>query len=885
MPLSPADVLLADGTVAVVRPLSPDDGPALHSLHERVSDEALRMRFFSVARRSAHQYVEHVLASTETDALVAEAGGRLVALATAEPTGPGAREVAFLVDDAHHGQGLGTLLLEHLAAQARDQGVRKLEAEVLAENREMLTVFADAGFEVTRRSESGVVVIEIDTRMSPRLQTAADDREFRSEARSLAALLAPRSVVVVGVRRDGSGVGAAVLRSIRDGGYQGSLTVVHPDAAEVHGVAAVPSVADVPGGVDLAVIAVPAERAVQTLEEAAAARVPAVVVISSGFEELGPSGAALQRRLSEVARTGGVRLVGPNCLGLICNDPEVRLNATFNEFVPPAGGLAVASQSGGVGIVLMDLARETGLGVRSFVSLGNKADVSSNDLLAAWYDDPAVSAAALYLESFGNARKFARFARRFAERKPLLGVVGGRSAGGRRGGASHTAAAAASDVGVRALFAQSGVIACGDAEELAHTALLVTEEPLPPGNRVGVVSNAGGLGVLAADAAHDEKLDVVELSDPLRSRLADLVSGTEGTSNPIDTGAGADPERLGAIVGAICASGEVDAVVVLLVATGASDADETLRHLAEHRRRHPEVPVLVVPYGVDVPTDSGLTTYRSAAAAVGALGRVAQYAAWRSVPREAPEPGDPERIRTARQQAQTLLADAAASGWVSPQAAAELLSHASLKPIGVTVVGQDEAVAAADAAGYPVALKLAEPDVVHKTEHKLVRIGLENAAVVHDSVADFERLRNGPAPVLVQPMVTGVELALGIVRDPGLGPLVMVAAGGVATDIWRDHAFLMPPISRADATRALQSLRIHPLLQGFRGAPAADIDGLTTILCSLGRLAEQVPEIAELDLNPVMVAPDACHLVDVKLRLADPDDLSLDSPRQLRRVR
>ena len=373
--------------------------------------------------------------------------------------------------------------------------------------------------------------------------TRADDREFQAERRSLEALLHPQSVAVVGAKSDGTGIGATVLRSITAGGFTGTLAAVHPRADSIAGVSAHPTIGQVPGPIDLVIVCVPAPAVDAVLHAAAAAGVRAVVIVSSGFSELGAEGVRMQREISTTVRSLGIRMVGPNCLGLLLNDPAIRLNATFQDAVPPVGGLAVASQSGGVGIVLIDLARELGLGVRTFVSLGNKGDVSSNDLLAAWYDDPDVTAAALYLESFGNAAKFARFARRFAERKPLLAVVGGRSAGGIRAGASHTAAAAAPGVGVDALFAQAGVIACRDAEDLARTAILLTEQPLPRGRRLAILTNAGGMGVLAADAATDAGLDVVEFSAELRQRLAELVRGTSGTSNPVDACAGVDPAR------------------------------------------------------------------------------------------------------------------------------------------------------------------------------------------------------------------------------------------------------------------------------------------------------------------------------------------------------
>jgi acyl-CoA synthetase (NDP forming) len=542
-----------------------------------------------------------------------------------------------------------------------------------------------------------------------------------------------------------------------------------------------------------------------------------------------------------------------------------------------------------VGIVLSDVARDLGLGVGSFVSLGNKADVSSNDLLAAWRDDPRVTGAALYLESFGNAPKFARVARRFAERKPLLAAVGGRSAGGRRAGASHTAAAASPTVGVDALFAQAGVIACHGAEDLAETALLLAEQPLPRGNRLAVLSNAGGMGVLAADAADDSGLVVPELSPELRARIAEHVSGTTGTANPVDAGAGAAPHDLEAIAELLLGADEVDALLVVLVATGVSDAVAAMRAVSAVRRKVAGKPVVLVPMGgLVVPEEglSGVTVYRAAAPAVRALSRAARYAAWRDTLRERPEPVDPARAAAARGTAEQLLIRRGTDGgWLEPEASVELLGDYGLAPRGAVVRGQVAAGEAATAVGFPVAVKVAAPDVVHKSDRGLVRVGLTSVEAVRSAVAAFEtELGRGDVPVLVQPVVAGVEIALGMVRDPGFGPLVMLAAGGVTTDLLGDRAFLLPPITRGDAVRALRSLRSWPLLEGYRGSPAADVDALVDVVVRLGHLAEDVPLVAEMDLNPVLAGPAGCELVDVKVRLATSPEIDAGIPRRLRRT-
>ena len=880
-----ADVLLADGRIAAIRPMTPADRDAVVALHDEASDESLRLRFFSSGRHLVDRYVDH-LVSGSGDALVvlvATMGARIVGVVTAEHIAQDAAEVALLVAEHEHAHGLGTLLLEHVAAACRDLGIHRLEAEVLAENTAMMRVLLDAGFDLTRRTDHGVVVVELGTEATARAVEAADAREAASEARSLAPLLYPRTVAVVGVRRHGGGLGHAVLRSIIDGGFTGRTYVVHPGVDEVDGVPAYPSARLVPEPIDLAVVAVPASQVLGAIEDAAAARVRAAVVITSGLAEVGPAGADLQHRLLEVARTHDLRLVGPNCMGLMSNDPAIRLNATFTDSVPRPGGLAVASQSGGVGIALLDVARRSGVGVHSFVSLGNKADVSGNDLLGAWVDDPSVAAAALYLESFGNARKFARVARRFSTRKPLLAVVGGRSASGRRAGASHTAAAATPAVGVDALLTQAGVIRCSSAEEMTRTAMLLAEQPLPRGRRLGVVSNAGGLGVLAVDAAEAEGLEVPELSPSLRGRIAREVSVTVGTSNPVDLGAGATSENLEGVVAGMLASNEIDVLLVILVATTVAPAAALVETLGRLHEASPDRPVVLVGLGGLGEGADGVTVYDAVEQAVQAIGHAARYADWRRTPPSDPPAHDPRRAGTARARARQLVEAAGpTTRWLGPLEARELLDPYGIPTLGALVRNPRAAREAAERIGFPVVVKAADANIVHKTDRGLVHLDLRSPADVERAAADVTGRLGDDAPLLVQPTMPGAEIALGVVRDESFGPLIMVAAGGVTTELLDDRAFLIPPVSRQDAARAIRSLRVWPLLDGYRGMPAADVDGLERLVVSLGQLATDVPDLAELDLNPVMCGPGGPAVVDAKVGLSRSTQPGDGVPRQLR---
>jgi acyl-CoA synthetase (NDP forming)/ribosomal protein S18 acetylase RimI-like enzyme len=791
-----ADVLLADGSIAVVRSLEPGDREAVLALHEGVSEDTLRLRFFTTSRVAGRRYVAHLFDATNQDsaALVAVVRGRVAGLATAELLEPGRAEVAFLVSDADRGRGLGSLLLEHLAALGRAHGVTRFDADVLAENHGMLRVFRGAGFAISRRTEAGEVTVELRTDVSAAALDAADRRDWRAEARSLRPLLAPEGVAVVGVRRSESGVGRAVLDAIRSGGYAGRLSVVHPSADQIAGVAAYSSLAAVPGPVDLVVVVVPADQVADVMADVCAVGAGAAIVVSSGFAGADQPGG---RGLLELARAHSVRVVGPNSQGVLSQ--SVSFNASFARTVPPAGGLAVATQSGGVGFTVLDLARAQGVGVHSFVSLGAKLDVSGNDLLAAWGDDERVTVAALYLESFGNALKFARTARRFASRKPLLAVAGGLSG----------------SEGVAALFAQAGVIPCRGAADIAEAAAVLTQQPLPGGFRVGVVTNAGGMGLLAAGMANGDGLSVPVLSPSLVASLSDAVP-VVSTGGAVDLGADVTPESLAAAVSVLLASSEVDALVVTLVPTVLADP-AALRSAVASAARGAGKPVVVVASDVrSEDVEPGLTAFRTPLVAVVALARAMRYAAWRRVSADEAPPVDAARAASARAYAARRLAGRSGEPeWLTGDAAEELLA-----PYGA---------APSDAA---------PPD--------------------------------------------GVELSLGMVRDETYGPLLRFAVGGAAADLLHDEVHLLAPVSPADAGRALRALRTWPLLDGVRGGTRVDVDALEALLVAVGQLAVDVPDVAVLELSPVLAGPGGVVCGEARVLLEPAEHVDVGFPRRLR---
>ncbi|HTZ08599.1 MAG TPA: GNAT family N-acetyltransferase, partial [Acidimicrobiales bacterium] len=543
-PAPDVDVLLADGTTARLRPITPDDADALRAFHARLSQETIVLRFFGPHPRLSDTEVARFTHVDGTDrvALVAERGGELVAVARYDRSpGSDEAEVAFVVDDRFQGRGLGTILLEHLAAAARPRGVRRFVADTLSENHRMLRVFRDAGFARQFSRDSEVMRVVLDIAPSAAARIAADERDRLAVLHSMQRLLRPSSVAVIGASPRPGTVGHRLVANLLDAAFTGPVYPVHPEASSVAGVPAWPTVEEVPGPVDLAVVAVPAEAVPAVVAACGRKGVGGLVVVSAGFAETGEEGEALQRRVVRDAHALGMRMVGPNCFGVLNTDPGVSLNATLAPEPAVAGTVGFASQSGGLAVAILAEAATRGLGLSSFVSLGNKADVSGNDTLVWFEDDPATAVVLLYLESFGNPRRFSRIARRVSRVKPVLAVKSGRSASGARGATSHTAAPAGSDEAVDALLRATGVVRVDTIEELFEAASVLALQPLPRGDRVAVLGNVGGPGVLGADACIGHGLAVPELSARTQSALAAHLGPGAGVTNPVDLGAAATP--------------------------------------------------------------------------------------------------------------------------------------------------------------------------------------------------------------------------------------------------------------------------------------------------------------------------------------------------------
>ena len=908
--------LLTDGTTAEIRPARPEDFEAVRAMHAAMSPDNMYLRFFSMSPSAAEREARRVCREPDTDheALLAWQDGRLAGVGAYEATGkPGVAEVAFAVPDDMHGRGIASLLLEHLVWQARQRGLRAFSAETLAENSAMLRVFADAGLPARRRIAEGTVELTFplpagddDYRLGHYLESVAS-RESGADVASLRPLLQPRSVVVVGASRRRGSMGRAILHNIVTGGFTAPVYVVNPHAETLEGVPCVASVGDLPGPVDLAVIAVPPSAVPEVAAQCGRHGVRALIVLSSCR---GAAGA----ELLAVCRRHGMRLLGPNCFGVIM--PWIGLDATFTAGHPVRGVAGLVVQSGGVGIALLEQMSRLGIGVSSFASAGDKYDVSPTDLLTWWAQDEVTQIAVLYVESFGNPRKFAGTARRVAQRMPVLTVIGARSPAGHRA-ASHTAAAATPLASQEAMFDLAGVIATRSLGELVDTAALLACQPLPAGNRVAIIANAGGAAALAADACADHGLQVVELAAATQRALRALLPAAAVVTGPVDTSPVVTTEAFRACVEEVAADDGVDAVLAVAVPTAFSDLSAAVTEAvvskplavalldrAESVTRLKRRPIAPPPPGSPADTGpagdppaagpadagqaaavidvaaaavTGVPCYADPDDAARALGHAVRYRAWRGRQRGTVPELDGLRAADARTLVTGFLAASPAGGWLPQASAAELVSCYGI-PLVATIAAatEEEAAAAAAQLGGRVVLKAEAEGLVHRTDAGGVRVDLRTPLEVAEGyrtlAGDFgPRLQR----VLVQPMLTGgVEVHIGVVQEPVFGPLVLFGSGDPATEVPGDQVARLTPLTDADAGEMIHSVRAAPLLAGRRGTPAADTAALADALLRVSQLADDLPEVSELDLDPVVARPDGIWCVDVRVRIspAEPRD-------------
>jgi acetate---CoA ligase (ADP-forming) len=862
------DVILKDGGTLRLRPPASADLEAALEFLQGLSERSLYLRFHGIRR------VDRTLAEAlvdpdwvETGALAGWLGDRVVGLANyVRLRDPSAAEAAFVVADAEQGRGIGTRLLEQLAARAAANGITRFVAEVMAENQAMLSVFTGTGFDVVRELEHGEVEVSFPLAATETFQARVEERDHVAVAASLRPFFEPASVAVIGASRRRGSIGGELFRNVLEADFAGAAYPVNRGGEPVAGVRGYSSIGEIADPVELAVICVPGERVLDAADEALAKGVRAICVISSGFAETGAAGRERQENLLALVRSHGARLLGPNCLGIASTKPK--LNATFAPRALPPGRIGFSSQSGALGLALLEQSSAR-LGFSAFVSIGNKADVSSNDLLEWWEDDPETDVVLLYLESFGNPRKFGRLSRRLARRKPILALKAGATAAGAKAASSHTAALAGSEAAVDALFHQAGVLRARTLEELVDVAGLLSSQPLPRGRRVGVLTNAGGLGILCADACEAAGLELPDLAAETREALAEVLPREGSLANPIDMLGSAVGETYERAIPPLLADPRLDALIVLFVppvVAGATEVAASIRRAVE--ASPPDKPLLAVVMSAEgTPAElleSGVASFDYPESAARALGLAADRAEWLRRPAGSVPALGPLDYAAARAVVDETLAGSSES-WLDPRRTRELL-----EAYGIPLVPErsaattDEAVEGARELGFPVVVKTAAAGA-HKTESGGIALDLRDEEQVRAAV---ERIG---APVTVQRYLKGgTELLAGVVQDPVFGPLVAFGPGGVFAELIGDAAFRIAPLTDVDAEELVTGGKAGRLVAGFRGAPAADVEPLTGLVHRLGRLAEDFPEVGELDLNPVLAGPDGCVAVDARVRLRTP---------------
>jgi acyl-CoA synthetase (NDP forming)/RimJ/RimL family protein N-acetyltransferase len=879
-----ADVVAADGGTVHLRPITPEDADGLVGLMERSSDETLYLRFFGPMRRLSDKdlyrftHVDH----DSRVAFVVVLGDRLVGVGRYDRyPGTDDAEVAFLIEDAHQRRGLGSVLLEHLAAAARERGISRFVAEVLIQNGRMVRVFLDAGYSAKRSYEDGVVHLAFPIAPTEQSLAVTYEREQRSESRSIGRLLEPRSVAVVGASNDPAKIGYAVLQNLLEYGFDGPIYPVNPTVRHVRGVPAHADIESIPDDVDLAVLVVPADEVPEVVEACQRKNVRGLVVISGGFGEIGPDGLAAERALVDSARASGMRVVGPNCLGIVNTEPGVRLNASLAPHVPGRGRVGFFAQSGALGVALLERARGRGIGLSSFVSAGNRADVSGNDLLQYWASDPGTEVVLLHLESFGNPRKFARLARGIGRSKPVVAVKSGRHVSMTAGLAGTSVAVP--EQSVAALFASAGVIRVETLAQLFDVGTVLAHQPLPEGDRVAIVGNSTAMGVLVADAVLEQGLVLAH-------------------ERPVDIGTRGGPEDFRAALQAALDDDGVDSVVAVFLPPllrGEQPFGQVLREVSL-RSRKPLVANFLSTDGIPdelavrdahgMPTRGSVPSLSTPERAVIALARVSEYARWRRRPLGVVP--DLEGIDGAAARA---VVDAALAGAPEGRELTDAETISLLCAYGVPMLDTrrvedvEAAVAAAEEIGYPVVLKSTAPWLRDRRDLGGLRYDLSDARAVR---AAYAAIPAGDPVIVQEQSAPGVAAVVQIVDDPSFGALVSFGLGGVATDLLGDRAYRTLPLTDRDAHELVREPRAWPLLNGYRGSTPVDTAALEDVLLRVGQLGDDLPEVLGLSLEPVIVgAADAWHggrslvVAGAAVRVGPPTARIEPGPRRMFRPR
>ncbi|MUN54685.1 GNAT family N-acetyltransferase [Kocuria koreensis] len=888
-----ADVVLRDGATAHLRPVLPTDQDALAAMYSRQSERTIYLRFFTYKSSLSAKELARFTTVDHQDrvAFVIMLGAEMIGIGRFDRTNdPHEAEVAFFISDAHHGRGIGSILLEHLAAAGLERGITKFSAEVLPENRKMLNVFSEAGFEVARVFDDGVVMVNFDIDPTEKSREVMASREHRAEAKSVSSLIAPRSIAVIGASRDWSQVGHEILVNVVEGGFAGPVYGINPEAFELAGMKAYPSIDQVPEPVDLAIITVPISEVAGVVEECGRAGVRGVCIVTGGYADDGARGRTRQQSLVRTARSYGMRVIGPASLGLINTDPAVSLNASLSPSPPTPGGLGLFSQSAAIGVLLYTSARRRDLGFSTILSGGNRADVSGNDMMQYWEDDGRTTACCMYLESIGNPRKFSRIARRLARTKPVIvaksDVTGVQLPPGHTGRTSSAPPEA-----LNAMFRQSGVIRAETSEHLMDIAQLVVSQPLPRGRRVAVFSNAFALGRVISDACASYGVEATH------------------TEHVLDT-ASPDIDILDMIRDSVLTalrSSDVDAAVASFLPSPFVGQDEITEVLADCGVETGK-PVLAAYTGVVEPTDyqrgicpcprtwtgadgeesltyPGVPCYESPGAAIGALAAVMDYMAWRAQEDVFVAEIEGTNAKEVDRQIQRLSPRIPGEGLLelSSSDAADMLSEYGISVLeSVPFETKEQAVEAADRLGYPVALKAIDPTMRHRIDLGGVRLGIEDQEtllrdidLMHRTLATY-----GDFDLEVQSMApTGQNCVIRAMEDPLLGPVLSFGIAGDTVNLLDDWAHRVPPLTQRDVEKLVRSPKAARKLFGYDGLPPVAVELLEDLIRRVAELKDRHPEIALLELNPVMISENALTVLDCTVELGNPEQRT-DSARR-----
>jgi acetate---CoA ligase (ADP-forming) len=889
------NVALRDGTTIRIRPIKPDDGDGLQAMVARMSRQTVYHRFFQIKTQLEPEEVESFTNIDYVDhmALVATRGDEIIGVGRywRDDSSPDIADVAFAVVDAEQGKGIATRLVRYLTAYADEQGISAFRASVLADNHVMIRVFRNAGYPMRREESEGLYQVEFPTAEMTGFGRSDEIDEQRAIAASLMPVFYPSAVAVIGASRDPRSIGGRLFTNLINGDFTGPVFPVNPKADVVRSVKAYKSILDVPGRVDLAFIVVPARFVNDVIQECVEKGVRGLVVISAGFSETGSAGAELEDQLMDIVRDAGMRMVGPNCMGLINMDSAISMNGQFGPLSPPAGNVAMSSQSGALGIAILDYATQMGIGISTFVSIGNQADVSGDDLLLYWESDPGTDVILLYMESFGNPRRFARAARRISKKKPIVAVKSGRTAAGARAASSHTGSLASLDAAVDTLFRQAGVIRTDTLPQLFDVTSLLANQPLPKGGRVGIITNAGGPGILAVDALEANGLKVVEFSAELKTRLQSFLSPDASVTNPVDMIASAGPAEYSACIDVLLASDEIDALMTIYIPAapeGVAEITEAIRDAVfAHHGEKTSLIVYMSSGGappVFTSADKRIPTFAFPEQASFALARAVDHEHWRQKDEGVILELDGIDKDAARQVVDEALRENGA-GWLDPDDVEAILDAYGLPmPKSVVADSADAAVTAAVGLGGPVVLKVISESALHKSDVGGVVLNVEGEAEVREGFAAVTSAVDDSQGALVQQFVEGGhEVLIGMTEDPNFGPLIVFGLGGVFVELIGDVAFRIHPLTDLDAADMIKEVKSAQLLEGYRGGAAGDIPAVQDALLRVSALIADLPEIVEMDMNPVKVAEpgQGLSVVDARIRVRPVKGVYLPSRRDV----